>query len=421
MTIQRNEAAIAVAGENAIVVHDASIVPGNDVTERNEAIRERMEMTRFYLEAPDAVFDYNEHARNTARKNWERNAESLRARGKEPPAPFDESEFPPQRHIKGATWSRLATLYDLDVLQTRPGEWIDDPAWPEHKAYDVEYVVSTKGRELGRSRQLCSFAEQQGSRKRWTDSAQVMGTAETRARSRAIAQALSWTVPFAFETATPEEMPAVASGTNSPQISDGFERPTRQSAHPDTGAHSPHLRGGQNVNPDYTGPIGNEPTQSQSQTATPSEGAAEAAAPPEQEKERNTPREAPDDGQNERPATPTSQAGSPAPADAVPVEDGKNDSRVYPMPSESERETHKVSASPFGWAHNMYLNCVAHKLLPALSSIQWQEVCPALMEASAATPEQQGAVLAKLRANPTEHAADPVQPWLFGFAVPTDG
>lgn len=385
----------------SVALRQHALVVGGDPTERNRFIENQMKIARTYLEQPDAVFDFNEHARKNARKNYERQAEAAKRQNKSI-EPFDESKFPPQLHIKANTWSRLASLYDLDIELIRGG-WVSDPGWPKHQAYQVEAIARIGGREVGRSLQYCSFAEQQGERRRWNDSAQVVATAETRARSRAISQAIQWAIPFAYQTSTPEEMPAQPTVTADTQ-DDGFERPARRSTHPDLGAHSPHLRGGQNINPNFQGQVGNteNPHAAVPQADTPQLQATEQERPASQP----TPEPSPDEGT-------AADAGLPFDGDETTGE------IMWPYPpAQADQAALKAEAEidpAFNWAYRIYVNCTTHKLLPILSREQWQEVCPVLMEASNLAQDVQAAIVTTLRGNPIEHAADPMQPWLFSF------
>ena len=379
-----DETAVAISGQ---MRRPATLVQGADPTERDNFIRSQMDTTRFYLEQPDAVFDFNAHKRDIARRNHERKSETLRQRGQEPD-PFDESQFPPVLHIKANTWLRLARRYDLDIQLVYHG-WMPDPAWPEHRAFEVEAIALKDSREVGRSRQLCSFAETQGERRRWTDSTQVMATAETRARSRAIAQALQWAIPFAYHTATPEEMPALPSTTEE-------DRQPKRSAHPDTGANAPHLRAGKNVNPNYKGPIGNEPEPDPAPTQP---------APPEQA------------------SVETQQESPPSQAPVAPAAAAEEPAEIlWPYPLDEEKATALASENEaYAWAVTFYRNCVAHKLMPPLTTTEWQKTCGAIMEASSWSEREQADLVAKLQANATPTSPKPAQTWLFSLAKQDEG
>ena len=380
--------------ESSIVIRQDPLVLGQNQGERDQFIQQAMEATRFYLEQPDAIFDFNAHKREVARKNWERKAEQARKRGQEVD-PFDDSEFPPQLHIKANTWARLARRYNLDIQLVHHG-WDSDPGWPDHKAYEVEAIVSVNDREIGRSRQMCSFAEQLGSRRRWNDTAQVMATAETRARSRAISQALQWAIPFAYHTSTPEEMPGDQGG-ESPEY---YERPARQSVHPDIGANAPHLRGGENVNANFKRDM---PGVDNPHAAPPAEATPESSAPQEP---------SPSSEQEFGPAANQEEAEAPAVAEE-PAE------IHWPMSHESWNAGDFTSEQNkrLAWAHSFYNNCIQAKLLPSLAPVQWKYVVETLFSAYDFSPIQQSKIVQRLRANPNPGAEDAIQAWEWALTV----
>ena len=357
-----------------VVLEAGSLVEGSTAKERDKFIQQAMEMTRFYLEQPDAVFDFNEHKRKNARNNWLRQKATAERRGQHI-EPFDEADFPPVLHIKANTWLRLARRYDLDVAITHLG-WNPDPGHENHMAYEVEAVVSKSGREVGRSRQLCSFAERQGERARWSDSAQVMATAETRARSRAISQALQWAIPFAYQTATPEEMPPI------------------EQSQPD------HDR---------------EPREAFVQTR-----AREQAAPPAEPPPAPTPEPEPESTQASEPvANEALDVQSQQVEEEIPYPDA-NDSAI--QEASQNKEHHwgdnwtPVENERLGWAIRFYKQVVSMELLPKLDGEGWQAMCPILMDAAARPAEQQSELVMRLRNNPATDIENPLQMWMFSIA-----
>ena len=361
-----------------------TLVEGHTAAERSVAIQNQMEVTRFYLQDPTATMDYNAFSRERARKVWQRKADQASARNVAV-EPFDEAEYPPRMHILAPTWDRLARVYDLDVTLTGGG-WIEDPGWPGHKAYTVEAIVLLDGRELGRSQGFCSFAEQKGERRRWSDSAHVLNTAETRGRARAIRQALNWAIPFAYHVQTPEEMPAFDDTTTSPETTDAYQRPPHQSASPDLGANSPHIRDGKNINPNFQGNIAGVENPYAPQTAAAPAAPPRAAAPP-----------------------PVIAAANAAiETTAIPQTD-------YPLPGTQDAMDLAGENAEFKWAIALYNNAAGAKLLPTLSLMEWNEVVPTLMVASHLPADAQNALVTRMRNKPNPEAADRAQAWLFTF------
>lgn len=105
-----------------LVVQGAVLLQGNSLAERNEYVKDTTTLTKWYLEQPDAVFDFNAHRRENARKQWQRKADAA-AKRNQSVEPFDESAFPPQLHVKANSWLRLARLHDLDIS-------IIEAGWP---------------------------------------------------------------------------------------------------------------------------------------------------------------------------------------------------------------------------------------------------------------------------------------------------
>lgn len=210
-------------GERGLVVTQTDLVQGDNFNARTDDIKDKMASVRLIVEQPGATTDFAEKARERARLSHERKAAAAAKRG-QTLEPFDESAFPPAVHIKAATFERLKSLFglalEMDDREETGNGWQDDPMDPVFRAYFVRATCyAPNGAILGQSRQCCSTKEQ-----RFDEAAKIMAMAETRARARAIRQAIGVFIPLAYQSQAEEEMPP-PKPIGEP--TDGYERAPR--------------------------------------------------------------------------------------------------------------------------------------------------------------------------------------------------
>jgi len=378
------------AGENALIVRDAELVVGATTAERAQNVQNVMEQVRFFLDQPGATLDFNAKQREQARANLE-HTNAVRARKNLPPEEFDESKYPAQLHILATTWDRLSRLFRLRV-QLGEGQWMEDPQFPKHKAYTVQAIAYTSdGEEVGRSNQMCSFAENFSGRPRWTDSAKVMGTAETRARARAIRQALKFAIPYAFQVQTPEEMDPPAPPTDP---GDGYVAAPQPVISEDIPSDAPIMRGGEDVNP-------------QSRAEAPDPGPSRGPVDPEIARSV-------DAAEAQAQAAQAKATAAVAPFDTEPAAETESRTPPHPMSNEPYHDFDE----PYNWTKSFYQGAIKGGFLPELSEDEWPPVWATLaVVLDRWTDEDRTRLVMHCKANPVPKDANPFAPWITAISA----